>query len=156
MPEPIGEKMADIERSVQLYRGGRLNRRELLRSLIAFTGSYAAAHLVLESRGVAQSANSPSEAADADANAETIHYPSGEFQVEGYLVSPKSLGQHAAVIVIHEERGLNDHIRDVTRRFAAEGFVALAPDLLSRAGGTAKMKDTRELMAAFARLPLME
>ncbi|MEP7454701.1 dienelactone hydrolase family protein [Phyllobacterium sp. SB3] len=61
--------------------------------------------------------------------------PSGD--IKGYLASPaESSGQLPAVIVIHENRGLNDHIRDVARRMALEGFVALAPDLLSSAGGT--------------------
>ncbi|EJN04075.1 dienelactone hydrolase family protein [Phyllobacterium sp. YR531] len=61
--------------------------------------------------------------------------PSGD--IKGYLAAPaETAGKLPAVIVIHENRGLNDHIRDVTRRLALEGFVALAPDLLSSAGGT--------------------
>lgn len=48
---------------------------------------------------------------------------------DGYLVEPDGGGKHAAIIVIHEWWGLNDHIKDVAGRFAGEGYVALAPDL---------------------------
>lgn len=56
-------------------------------------------------------------------------------EMRGYLVAPTSEGPHPAVLVIHENRGLNPYIEDVARRFAAEGFVALAPDGLSPVGG---------------------
>jgi carboxymethylenebutenolidase len=57
--------------------------------------------------------------------------------VAGYLARPKADGTYPGVVVIHENRGLTDHIRDVARRLAKAGYVALAPDLASRAGGTA-------------------
>jgi len=57
--------------------------------------------------------------------------------MKGYLVKPANLaGKVGTVIVIHENRGLNAHIKDVARRVALEGFVALAPDFLSLEGGT--------------------
>ncbi len=56
-------------------------------------------------------------------------------EMRGYLVQPTSDGPHPAVLVIHENRGLNPYIEDVARRFAAEGFLALAPDGLSPVGG---------------------
>jgi carboxymethylenebutenolidase len=57
----------------------------------------------------------------------------------GYLARPASGGSAPVVLVCHENRGLTDHIRDVTRRLAKAGYVALAVDLLSRQGGTAKL-----------------
>lgn len=60
-------------------------------------------------------------------------------EVMGYLAKPSAEGTYPGVIVIHENRGLTDHIKDVARRLAKAGFVALAPDLVSRAGGTASM-----------------
>ena len=125
-----------ISESLQSYRSGRIGRRELLQSIIAVTGSYAAAHLFLESNGLAATLISTIEAQNANVDAETVKYPSGRFEITGYLVKPKGASRHPGVIVIHENRGLNEHIRDVARRFASEGFVALAPDLLSRVGGT--------------------
>ena len=56
-------------------------------------------------------------------------------QMRGYLVAPTAEGPHPAVLVIHENRGLNPYIEDVARRLAAEGFLALAPDGLSPVGG---------------------
>ncbi len=56
-------------------------------------------------------------------------------EMRGYLVSPSTDGPHPAVLVIHENRGLNPYIEDVARRFAAAGFLALAPDGLSPVGG---------------------
>ena len=56
-------------------------------------------------------------------------------EMRGYLVQPSAPGPHPAVIVIHENRGLNPYIEDVARRFATMGFLALAPDGLSPVGG---------------------
>ena len=138
MPESVGrDANLGIQETVDRYREGIITRRDLLRALIAATGSYTAAHLFLESSGLAATLISQVESDAANVTAETIRYPSGEFQIEGYLVKPKSSGKHPAVIVIHENRGLNEHIRDVARRLAAEGFVALAVDQLSHKGGTA-------------------
>jgi carboxymethylenebutenolidase len=55
--------------------------------------------------------------------------------MRGYLVQPSGPGPFPAVLVIHENRGLNPYIEDVARRAAVEGFLALAPDGLSPAGG---------------------
>jgi carboxymethylenebutenolidase len=144
----------EIHKSVERYRSGEFSRRELLGSLVALTGSYAAAHLFLETSGVAQSVISPREAQSANVEAERVRYRSGDAEIQAYLAKPKGGGKHPAVIVIHENRGLNEHIRDVARRFAAEGFAGLAPDLLSRAGGTGKMKTEAEATEAVGLLPL--
>ena len=67
--------------------------------------------------------------------------------VSGYLVRPVALsGPAPALIVIHENRGLNEHIRDVARRAALEGFVTLAPDFLSPNGGTPSDPDQARSM----------
>jgi carboxymethylenebutenolidase len=122
-----------------LYSHGMLNRRELLKSVITLCGSCAAAHLFLEASGLGAAAITQREFPAGNVNARRVEYPSGQFQIEAYLVKPQDSGKHPAIIVIHENRGLNEHFRDVARRFASEGFVVLAPDLLSRVGGTAKM-----------------
>jgi carboxymethylenebutenolidase len=136
----MNENAEDKERiseTLESYRSGRIGRRELLQSIIAVMGSYTAAHLFLERNGLAATLISTIEAQNANVDAETVKYPSGRFEITSYLVKPKGTARHPGVIVIHENRGLNEHIRDVARRFASEGFVALAPDLLSRVGGTA-------------------
>jgi carboxymethylenebutenolidase len=68
-----------------------------------------------------------------------VTFPAPGATIMGYLVRPKADGSYPAVLVCHENRGLTDHIRDVARRFAKAGYVALAVDLLSREGGTAKV-----------------
>ena len=67
---------------------------------------------------------------------ETITYQGAKSSMTAYLARPKGKKKHPAVIVIHENRGLQPHITDVARRIALEGFVALAPDALSHLGGT--------------------
>jgi carboxymethylenebutenolidase len=150
------KRQDEILKSVDLYRKGRINRRELLKTIITVTGSYKAAHLFLESSGLAATLISQVEAQAANVAAETVHFPSGQLQMDGYLVKPKGPGRHSAVVVIHENRGLNEHIRDVARRLAAEGFAALAPDLLSRSGGTASMKTEEDAIEAIGMLPIYE
>jgi carboxymethylenebutenolidase len=73
---------------------------------------------------------------DPDVTASDVTYQS-DTEIKAYLARPKAEGTYPGVIVIHENRGLTDHIRDVARRLAKAGYVALAPDLASRAGGTA-------------------
>jgi carboxymethylenebutenolidase len=132
--------MTNLETTIGEYKGGKLDRRAFIARLITVTGSMAATHLLLESSGLAETLVSDIESKQIKVLSETLTYPSsGETKVTGYLSAPQAEGKFPAVIVIHENRGLNDHTRDVARRFAAEGFVALAPDLLSRRGGTASM-----------------
>ena len=82
--------------------------------------------------GVATAAH---QAAAIDVNAETVHYPSGSASIEAYLARPKVGSRHAAVLVVHDDLGLNDAVRGTTRLFAQAGFLALAPNLLSRSTG---------------------
>ncbi|MBE0130542.1 YghX family hydrolase [Citrobacter amalonaticus] len=75
---------------------------------------------------------------DPDILPEYIHYPSpnGHGSVRGYLVKPaNTTGKVPAVVVVHENRGLNPYIEDVARRVAKAGYIALAPDGLSSVGG---------------------
>jgi carboxymethylenebutenolidase len=75
------------------------------------------------------------EAASPNASSETIHYDSGGFSIEAFVAKPTGAGKHPAVLVIHDNQGLNDSIRDIAKQFAAVGFFALAPDFTSRLGG---------------------
>jgi carboxymethylenebutenolidase len=72
--------------------------------------------------------------------------------IKAYEVKPTGSGPFPALIVIHENRGLTEHIKDVTRRFAAVGYLALAPDLLSRVGGREKFATDDEAVAAISTL----
>ena len=143
-----------MDKIIDAYREGALDRRTFMARLIALTGSMAAAHLLLESTGLAGTLISDIESRQAKVSSETIKYESAKgVGVGGYLSAPQGKGRYPAVIVIHENRGLNEHTRDVARRFAAEGFIALAPDLLSRKGGTAAMASPDKAREAITSLP---
>jgi carboxymethylenebutenolidase len=119
-----------------LYTHGGMNRRSFLDRLAALAGSTAAASALLP---VLQNNYALAQTVPASAPrivAENVDIP-GVTGLKGYLVRPKAGGERLpAVIVIHENRGLNPHIRDVTRRMATEGFLALGLDYLSPTGGT--------------------
>jgi carboxymethylenebutenolidase len=91
---------------------------------------------------------------DARLHAEKLDFPSpkGNGKGRGYLVRPaaKTPAKHGAVLVVHENRGLNPHIEDITRRLALEGFLAFAPDALAVAGGYPGDED--QARALFAKL----
>jgi carboxymethylenebutenolidase len=75
---------------------------------------------------------------DPRIKAQYVNYPSEggtSGQMRGYLVQPTKPGPAPAVLVVHENRGLNPHIEDMARRLASEGFLALAPDGLAPVGG---------------------
>ncbi len=118
------------------YTHKPLGREEFLKKLAMLTGSTAAALSVLPLLEVnyAQAATVAQE--DERITTEYITYNAADVAMRGYLAKPKKKGKYAAVVVIHENRGLNPHIEDVTRRAALEGFIALAPDALSPLGGT--------------------
>lgn len=141
------------EESIESYRSGALDRRAFLARLIGITGSMAAAHLLLESTGWAQDVVAEREAQRLNIVSQTIEYPAADgVAISGALNFPEGDGQYPGIVVIHENRGLNDHIRDVARRFADAGYVALAPDSLSRVGGTGAMASPDAARAAITAL----
>ena len=78
---------------------------------------------------------------DARLAIDTVSYDAGGTRISGYLARLKAKGKRPAVIVIHENRGLNPHIQDIARRLALEGFLAFAVDMLSPLGGTPADED---------------
>jgi carboxymethylenebutenolidase len=70
-----------------------------------------------------------------------VTFKSDTFDIKAYRSKPKSAGSFPGLIIIHENRGLTPHIQDVARRFANQGYLALAPDLLSRIGGISPISD---------------
>ena len=125
-----------------------LDRRALMRRLTTLAGSGAAAAAILPmlQADKAQAAMVPE--GDARVTSGEVSFDGATGKVSGYLVRPA--GNDAklpSVIVIHENRGLNPHIKDVARRMALEGFMALAVDFLSPAGGTPEDEDkAREMI----------
>jgi carboxymethylenebutenolidase len=124
------------------YTHRPLPRRVFIERLIALAGSSAAAMALLPflENNYAQAAIVAAN--DARLDASRVTYPGATGDVRAYLAVPKQAAyKRAGVVVIHENRGLNAHIEDVARRVALEGYTALAPDLLSPAGGTPSDED---------------
>lgn len=126
-----------------------LDRRRFMEKLSLLAGSGAAAAAIAPMLAASSARAAMVEEMDARLTAGDITYPGAAGEMKGYLVAPKdAAGKLPGVIVIHENRGLNPHIRDVARRMALEGFVALAPDFLSPQGGTPENEDkARELFS---------
>ncbi|MBL7700163.1 MAG: dienelactone hydrolase family protein [Chitinophagaceae bacterium] len=123
------------------YTHKPLKREEFIRRLAKLTGSMAAALTVLPLLEVnyAKAAMVPEQ--DDDIVVEDVTYPGDGITMKGYVARPKGADKYGSVVVIHENRGLNPHIKDVARRVAKAGFVALAPDALSGTGGTPSNED---------------
>jgi carboxymethylenebutenolidase len=81
-----------------------------------------------------------------------ITFPSGQFTIKAYLAKPKPGTNLPGLIIIHENRGLTPHIPDVANRYANQGYAVIAPDLLSRLGGTDKYATQEEAVAAIGTL----
>jgi carboxymethylenebutenolidase len=87
---------------------------------------------------------------DPAIEAGAVTFPGDGLSVIAYQAKPKGDGPFPAILVAHENRGLTDHIKDVTRRLAKAGYVALAVDLLSGQGGTDKVTDPAQIPAALS------
>src|SRR5256886_1150848 len=93
----------------------------------------------------------PSTALHSDIHAEHVKFASGRDTITAYLAYPERAERAPAVVVIHEIFGMSDFIRQTTEQLAKDGFVAIAPDLLSRRGGTPPSPDSaRKLIAGLA------
>jgi len=168
------------EEHVEDFNDRLISRRELIRRVTLITGSVAATIAFLEVVGcgaepsgtapqsTARSSSTPrpfaTPPAQATANGVTVAAddprikivsanvkgPDGASLVS-YLAGPSSGGRSPSVLVIHENRGLTEHIRDVVRRVATAGYVGLSIDLLSRDGGADQLTDAAAYAAALAK-----
>ena len=168
--------MTDLERYIldewtDDYRSGRLARREFLRRIAVLSGGAAAGLAVLAGRGVrasvdeiAQAAGGPAPALaqasgttvppdDPAIEARAVSFPLGGTTILAYLALPRNKPNAPGVSVVHENRGLLEHHKDVTRRLAKAGYAALAVDLASPGGGTNVSEDSAQVTALLVRTP---
>ncbi|MCU0884700.1 MAG: dienelactone hydrolase family protein [Beijerinckiaceae bacterium] len=135
---PITQAIVDL---YDRFTHGALSRREFMERLAASVGGTAAATALLpllqNNYAVAQTVaeNDPRIATS------TFQYEIGDAMMQGLLAWPAGEGRWPGVVVIHENRGLNPHIRDVTRRYALDGFIAFGIDALTPEGGTPADED---------------
>jgi carboxymethylenebutenolidase len=160
-----------IHEFVDDWRDGYLTRREMIKRVLFITGGVAATATVLTQLGVTpmtraamaqETASTPSAeplsplsvaADDIRVLGEDITFPAADgTEIMAYQArpnpdsgTPMAMVIPALVLICHENRGLTEHIRDVARRYAVEGYVACALDLLSRNGGMATVADPAEI-----------
>ena len=141
------------------YAHGKITKREFLDKAGKFAVGGVTAMALLNMLNPNYAMAQQVSFNDPDIHADYIIYPSpnGTGDVRGYLVRPtEAEGRLPAVLVIHENRGLNPYIEDVARRLAKAGFMALAPDGLTSVGGyPGNDADGRELQRTVDRTELM-
>ena len=127
------------------YTHTSLSRKEFMKKLAILTGSTALALTVLP---LLENNYASAAALDDDnLSIENVTFPGADGDVKAVLAKPKDKKNLGTVVVIHENRGLNPHIIAVTKRLAAEGFIAMGIDALSPFGGTPADEDKgRELI----------
>ncbi|KAF1723064.1 dienelactone hydrolase family protein [Pseudoxanthomonas wuyuanensis] len=142
MPQPPRQKASDFDPEVlrlfDQYVHGQIDRRGFLLGAARFAVGAAGAAGLLAALNPQFAAAQQVKPDDARLAAEYLEFPSpaGYGNSRGYLVKPaKADGPLPVVLVVHENRGLNPHIEDITRRLALEGFIAFAPDALFPLGG---------------------
>ena len=127
----------EIIQAYDEYTHLTLDRRGFMEKLTRLAGSGAAAAAILPMLASNYARAEVVAADDPRLKISEVAFPGPAGEVMGYLAMPTApAGKLPGVVVVHENRGLNPHIKDVTRRLALEGFVALGVDLLSRKGGT--------------------
>lgn len=135
------------------YTHKPLKRDEFIKRLVMLTGSLAAAMSILPMLEVNYAY--AAQTRDDDLFTERITYKGvNDTDMQAYVARPEKKETYAAVVVIHENRGLNPHIEDVTRRAAKAGYLAIAPNALSPLGGTPASED--EARQLFTKLKAAE
>ncbi len=115
-----------------------MERRQFMRRMVALAGSVAAAEALIGAIAASPAAAAIVPETDPRLTTATRNLANG---YRAYIAEPRTRSLKPAVMVIHENRGLNAHIRDVARRVALAGYRAVAPDFLSPSGGTPADED---------------
>ncbi|WP_455566576.1 dienelactone hydrolase family protein [Pedobacter agri] len=140
--KPMDQKIINL---YDEYTHSQLSRKDFMKKLAVIAGSTALAMTILPM--LENNYAAAADFASDDIDVENIIYPGVDGDMKAVLAKPKGKKKLGSVLVIHENRGLNPHIIDVTKRMAAEGFIALGVDALSPLGGTPADEDKgRELI----------
>jgi len=129
------------QQAIQLYdrfTHEGTDRRAFMAEMVKLAGSVAAAELLIAGIAASPAAAAVVPADDRRLTTRTQKLANG---YSAYVAEPRTRSLKATVMVVHENRGLNDHIRDVARRLAVADFRAVAPDFLSLQGGTPANED---------------
>ena len=131
------------------YTHGGMSRRAFFDRLAILAGGTAAAATLLTALKSDYALADTIAEDDPRIAGEMVTFKAGDQDVSGYLVKPAKDGKFPSVVVVHQNRGLNPHIKDVARRLAVAGYLTLAVDFLSPAGGTPADEDkARDMIGA--------
>lgn len=123
------------------FTHGGISRREFMTRLASLVGGTKSAGMLLPALQNDYGRQPLVSSDDDSIHASYVVFPGASGEVRAYHAAPEGEGPFPAVVVIHENRGLNPHIEDVARRAAAAGYWAIAPDALSPFGGTPEDSD---------------
>ena len=133
------ELPAEAIQAYNLYIHGEIDRRAFMGRINKVAVSTVAAGAMVDALMPNYAAGQQVSPTDARITTQrvTVESPAGNGKINGLLARPSKAGNTRlpSILVIHENRGLNPHIEDIARRFAVEGFMALAPDTLTSVGG---------------------
>ena len=118
------------------YTHGGMSRRAFFDKLAVLAGGTAAATAMLSALKSNYAAADTIAENDSRITGETVTFKAGDQELSGYLVKPAADGKFPSVVLVHQNRGLNPHIKDVARRLAVAGYLTLGVDFLSPIGGT--------------------
>ena len=138
MERKAGDYAPEVLRLFDQYVHGLISRRDFLESAAKFSVAALSAEALLETLNPRFAEAQQVAYDDPRLQARFVEYPSpqGYGRLRGYLVAPAgAAGKPPAVLVVHENRGLNPHIEDIARRLALDNFTAFAPDALFPLGG---------------------
>src|SRR6266542_6811998 len=143
----------DLKYLVESYRAGTITRRELMHRAILWTGSVAVASSLLDTRSPTLGHADQVDPNDPTLISADVKYPATDgASIGAYVTRPKGDGRRPAVIVVGDNWALDDHNRDIGRRLAKAGYVAIVPDVLSRVGGTSSFAGREEVAKAVNQL----
>ena len=149
-----------VSEFIEEHEDGNLSRADLEHRILGILGleegsqvlSQVPVRPALPERKVSRLAVAAPIRGGAGVDTQDVRVPVDGGELLGYLARPSGNGQHVGILAIHENRGLVDHIKDCARRLASAGYVTLAPDLLSRQGGTGKFSDPNDAIAALGQV----
>jgi carboxymethylenebutenolidase len=143
----------DLDYLLESYRAGIITRREFMRRAILWTGSVAVASSLLDSLNPVDVYANQVDANDPALISTDVKYPASDgASIGAYVTRPKGDGRRPAVIVVSDNGALDDHNRDIGRRLAKAGYVAIVPDVVSREGGTSSFPNREAVGQAIAKL----
>ena len=146
--------LEDLKYLMDSYRAGTITRREFLRRAMLWTGSMAVASSLLDSLSptAVHAANQVDPNDPALISTDVKYSADDGASINAYVTRPKGDGRRPAVIVVSDNWALDDHNRDVGRRLAKAGYVAIVPDVVSRVGGTSSFASREEVAKAVNQL----